>query len=73
MGVNKKINHEDIRQFVTEDLVAKVEADRAELKKIEFGHAVTSLDNPASIRIKRRNIARLLTELAKRKTENKAK
>jgi large subunit ribosomal protein L29 len=73
MGVNKKINHEDLRQFVTEDLVAKITADKAALEKLKFNHAVSSLDNPASIRAKRRDVARLITELAKRTKENKAK
>ena len=73
MGVNKKINHEDVKQFVTEDLVAKIAADKAALDKLKFNHAVSSLDNPASIRVKRRDVARLITELAKRTKENKAK
>lgn len=72
MGANKKINHEDIRQFVTEDLVAKIATDTAELEKLQFGHAVTPLDNPLSIRAKRRDVARLKTELTKRNNEKKA-
>ena len=72
MGINKKINHEDIKQFVTEDLVAKIASDKAELEKLKFNHAVTSLDNPGSIRVKRRDIARLVTELTNRKKQNKA-
>lgn len=66
MGVNKKINHEDISQFVTDDLVAKIATDTAELKRLEFNHAVTPLDNPLSIRAKRKDVARLNTELTKR-------
>ena len=66
MGVNKKINHEDIGQFVTADLVAKIASDTAELKRLEFNHAVTPLDNPLSIRAKRKDVARLHTELTKR-------
>ncbi|HWB62398.1 MAG TPA: 50S ribosomal protein L29 [Chitinophagales bacterium] len=72
MGVNKKLNSEDLKQFVTEDLVAKLAADTASLKKLEFNHAVSTLDNPASIRAKRRDVARMITELNKRKKENKA-
>jgi len=72
MGANKKLNHEDIRQFVTEDLAAKVTADTVALKKLEFNHVVSPLDNPASIRAKRRDIARLHTELNRRKQEKKA-
>ena len=66
MGANKKSNQEDIKQFVTADLVSKIATETAELKKLEFGHAVTPLDNPLSIRAKRRDIARLATELTKR-------
>ncbi|MDB5282434.1 MAG: ribosomal protein [Bacteroidota bacterium] len=72
MGANKKINHEDVKQMVTEDLVAKIASEKAELNKVKFGHAVTSLDNPLSIRTKRRDIARLITELANR-TNQKSK
>ncbi|MES2620958.1 MAG: 50S ribosomal protein L29 [Bacteroidota bacterium] len=73
MGVNKKLNQEDIKQYVTEDLVAKIATDNAELKRLEFNHAVTPLDNPVSIRAKRKDVARLLTELtARKKAEKKA-
>ena len=72
MGANKKLKQEDIKQFVTEYLVAKVAADTTELKRLEFNHAVTPLDNPLSIRAKRRDVARLRTELTKRNNEKKA-
>lgn len=72
MGANKKINQEDIRQYVGADLDAKITTEKAELQKMKFGHTVTSLDNPLSIRAKRRNVARLITEQKRRKLENKA-
>ncbi|MBP6731751.1 MAG: 50S ribosomal protein L29 [Chitinophagales bacterium] len=72
MGANKKIKHEDVQQFVTEDLVSKIATDTAELEKLQFNHAVTPLDNPLSIRAKRRDVARLKTELTKRNNEKKA-
>jgi len=72
MGANKKLNQEDIKQFVTDDLVAKIESDKAELNKQKFNHAVTPLDNPVSIRAKRKDVARLMTELTARKKANKA-
>jgi len=72
MGANKKLNHEDLRQFVTEDLVAKIKTDTAALSKLTFNHAVSPLDNPASIRVKRRDVARMNTELNRRKQEKKA-
>jgi len=68
MGTNKKLSQKDVQQFVTEDLVAKISEDKALLQRTEFTHAITTLDNPASIRAKRRDVARLLTEFNKRKT-----
>jgi large subunit ribosomal protein L29 len=68
MGTNKKLSQKDVQQLVTEDLAVKVTEDKAALQRLEFTHAITTLDNPASIRAKRRNVARLLTELNKRKT-----
>lgn len=70
MGANKKLNQEDIRQYVQEDLVAKISSEKSELSRLKFNHTVTPLDNPLSIRAKRKNIARLLTELSKRKKQN---
>jgi hypothetical protein len=32
----KNINHEDVSQFVTEDLKSKIAADKAELQRMEF-------------------------------------
>ena len=72
MGVNKKLNHEDIRQYVADDLLATTKSEKAELKKLKFQHSVSTVENSAGITAKRRNIARLLTEANRRKKENKA-
>lgn len=72
MGANKKMSQKDIRQFVTDDLIAKIKSEQAELNKLTFNHTVTPLDNPLSIRAKRKNVARLLTEMNNRKKETKA-
>jgi large subunit ribosomal protein L29 len=36
------------------------------MKKMQFAHAITPLENPMSIRALRRDISRLKTELKKR-------
>ncbi len=68
----KATKKQDVAQFVTEDLVAKIKSESAELDNLKFNHAVTTLGNPSSIRAKRREVARLNTELSKRKNETKA-
>jgi len=47
----------------------RITAERMSLTKTVFAHAVTPLDNPMSIRIQRRSIAKLLTEVSSRKAK----
>ncbi len=47
------------------DLTAKIKEDELRLKKLHFAHAIAPLENPQSIRILRRDIARLKTLLKK--------
>jgi large subunit ribosomal protein L29 len=49
------------------DLKARISEDELRLKKLEFAHAISPLENPMNIRGLRREIARLKTELQKKK------
>jgi large subunit ribosomal protein L29 len=48
------------------DLKARLQEDQQRLKKLEFAHAISPLENPMTIRGLRKDIARLKTELKKR-------
>jgi len=48
------------------DIKAKITEDELRLKKMQFAHAITPLENPMSIRALRKDIARLKSELKKR-------
>jgi large subunit ribosomal protein L29 len=48
------------------DLAARIKEDEIRLKKLEFAHAISPLENPMSIRALRKDLARLKTELTKR-------
>ena len=47
------------------DLIAKIKEDELRLKKLSFAHAIAPLENPQSIRLLRKDIARLKTLLRK--------
>lgn len=49
-----------------QDLKIRLEEDKLRLKKLEFAHAISPLENPMSIRGLRKDIARLQTELKNR-------
>ena len=45
------------------DLQARLEEEKLRLKKLEFAHAISPLENPMTLRGVRRDIARVQTEL----------
>ena len=47
------------------DLDARIQEDELRLKKLEFAHAITPLENPMTIRALRKDLARLKTALQK--------
>jgi large subunit ribosomal protein L29 len=49
------------------DLTSRIREDEQRLKKLEFAHAISPLESPVNIRMLRKDIARLKTELTKRK------
>lgn len=55
-----------IQGLSEQDLQARIKEDELRLKKLEFAHALSPLENPMSIRGLRREVARLKTELKKK-------
>ncbi|MES2332399.1 MAG: 50S ribosomal protein L29 [Bacteroidota bacterium] len=55
-----------IKDLNLADLKAKIQEDELRMKKLEFAHAISPLENPMNIRGLRRDIARLKTELKKK-------
>jgi large subunit ribosomal protein L29 len=49
-----------------QDLKARIQEDEQRMKKLQFAHGISPLENPMSLRTLRREIARLKTELKKR-------
>jgi large subunit ribosomal protein L29 len=52
-----------------QDLQARINEDELRLKKLQFSHAISPLENPMTIRNLRRDVARLKTELKKKQQE----
>ena len=51
------------------DLKARIQEDELRLKKLEFAHAISPLENPMSIRSLRKDVARLKTQLSSKKAK----
>ncbi|MFI5124984.1 MAG: 50S ribosomal protein L29 [Chitinophagales bacterium] len=49
------------------DLTSRIKEDELRLKKLKFAHAISPLESPVTIRLLRKDIARLKTALTKKK------
>jgi len=58
--------NKSLKDLNENDLKARIAEDKLRLKKLEFAHAISPLENPLSVRSLRRDIARLKTELKNR-------
>jgi len=61
------MKNSEILELATEELTARISEERATLTKLKFAHAVSAIENPMRITKVRKDIARLNTEITKRK------
>ncbi|MFB9842480.1 50S ribosomal protein L29 [Mucilaginibacter ginsenosidivorans] len=69
------MKNSEVLELSTEELTARISEERNNLTKLKFAHTVSAIENPTRITKVRKDIARLNTELTKRKaasaSENK--
>lgn len=65
------MKNSEIVELSTEELTAKLKEEKAALNKLKFAHAVSAIENPNVIKAARKSIARISTEISKRKNEAK--
>jgi large subunit ribosomal protein L29 len=58
--------NKSLQDMNVQDLQSKIQEDQLRLKKLEFAHAISPLENPMNIRALRRDIARIKTQLKKK-------
>jgi large subunit ribosomal protein L29 len=65
--MSKKIDFlSSLKDLNEGDLKARIQEDELRLKKLEFAHAISPLENPMSIRALRKDVARLKTALGQK-------
>lgn len=65
------MKNSEVIEMTTDDLKERVAAEKVALNKMTMNHTITPLENTMQIRAKRRDIARMLTELRKRELNGK--
>ncbi|HVN58515.1 MAG TPA: 50S ribosomal protein L29 [Bacteroidales bacterium] len=61
----------EIKELSTSDLQERLETEKTMLVRLKLNHAISPLDNPQKIKLARKTIARLATELRSRQISQK--
>lgn len=61
------MKNKDIISLTDQELQDRVQEAKSALSKLQLNHTISPVENPAVIRQNRRTIAKMLTELSKRK------
>jgi len=72
LTTKKNMKNSEIHELTTEEVIARINEEKANLTKMKFAHTVSAIENPTRITKVRKDVARLNTELTKRKAEAKA-
>ncbi len=64
-----EMKNSEILELTTEEIASRIKEERVNLTKLRFAHTVSAIENPLRINKVRKDIARLNTELTKRKAE----
>ncbi|MDR2085522.1 MAG: 50S ribosomal protein L29 [Bacteroidales bacterium] len=60
------MKQQEIIELSTNELIEKLDEWQNQLTKLKINHSISPLDNPSKIKVHRRTIARMKTELRRR-------
>ena len=60
----------ELKDLTVQELQDKLQEERNSLTKLRFNHTVSPVESPVMLRVKRKDVARILTELRKRELAN---
>ncbi|MBK0383254.1 50S ribosomal protein L29 [Pedobacter sp. SD-b] len=63
------MKYSEIKELSNEEIVARIQDEKATLTKLKFAHTVSAIENPTRIKNARKVVARLNTELTQRKAK----
>lgn len=63
------MKYTEMKELATAELAERLAEEKANYMSMKLTHSLSPLENPSQIKIARKNIARLSTELSTRSTE----
>jgi len=64
------MKYTEIKELATAELAERLAEEKANYMSMKLTHSLSPLENPMQIKVARKNIARLSTELSTRSTED---
>ena len=64
---------EDIKELTTDELRLRLAEEKTQYSKLTMNHSISPIENPLKIRVARRGIAMIHTELTRRMNEAQTK
>ncbi len=61
----------EVKEMSTKEILEKVELERAQVAKMRLNHAISPMENTATMKQARKDIARMLTVLREREINEK--
>lgn len=56
----------EVKELTTAEIQERIDTEKANLVRMKLNHSISPLDNPLQIKVARKTIARLATELRQR-------
>lgn len=63
---NSTMKTKEVKELTNKEIQERLEADKDILNRMKLNHSISPLDNPMQIKVARRSIAKLNTELRQR-------
>jgi large subunit ribosomal protein L29 len=60
------MKYSEIKELSNDEIVTRIQEEKATLTKLKFAHAVSAIENPTRINKARKVVSRLNTELTQR-------
>jgi large subunit ribosomal protein L29 len=64
------MKNEEIKSMSTDELMEALKSEQENLTRLKFAHAISPIENPMKIRVSRKTIARIKTELRAKELAN---
>jgi large subunit ribosomal protein L29 len=62
------MSSKELQGLTDQELSEKIREEKGSLNKLELNHKISPVENPAKITASRKNIAKMLTEMNRRKS-----